>query len=119
MPALCFPTKVEIEFQRTNVALGKPVDHEKLFALVEEHEMDCIEAIRVSKLDYQEAASNGRCMSDAIIDSVKDLDGVMNDFTLNILDRLTKIDRHEVVKVLKEGMTKIRAASERIEKSRH
>lgn len=118
MPALCFPTKVEIEFQRTNVALGRPVDHEKLFEIVEEAERDAREAIGTAMRNGEMDQLEAKCMRDAINIVVAKMDELLNDFTLRIIDRLKLIDRNVVATVLKENMDKIREMSKTLEKSR-
>lgn len=118
MPALLFEARTEIEYQRTNHALGKPVNLEAMFDLVVEHEAYCKGMVRDAEAQSARLAVENIALSSAIIDAGKVLDKTMSEFTLKILDRLNKIDRHEVVKVLKEGMAELRTMQKHLEQSR-
>lgn len=93
----------EIEWQKTQHTLGRPVDVNALFAVLDRIEADCEEKIaEKSKLLEQKQADN-RCMVDAIEEAVDDLNKkVRARLSEEIIGRLNKIDRHDVASLSKE-----------------
>lgn len=99
--------KKEIDYQRTSLALGRPVDVEMLLNMLD-GEVDA-QAEREADLRQEVESLEGdrRVMMDAIDMANDAVNEVRTAFATEIIGKLNRIDRHVVSKVLKEQIDRL------------
>jgi len=98
----------EVEWQRTQHALGRPVDVNALFSVIDRIDEVYDERLdeKDKMIDKREAAR--RTMVDAIDKAIEDLNRkVRARMSQDIIGKLNKIDRHDVAAVVKEVLAEI------------
>lgn len=93
----------EVEWQRTQHALGRPVDVNALFGIIETIDAGYAEELDEKRGELDEVQRHARDMVDAIEQAVDDLNRkVRTRLSEEIIGRLNRIDRHDVAALVKE-----------------
>jgi len=94
--------------QRTQHALGRPVDVNALFGVIDRIDEECEETISEADKKMEQILSSSRNMVDTIDQAIDDLDKrVRTRMSQEIIGRLNKIDRHDVATIIKEVIAEI------------
>lgn len=105
----------EIEYQRTNLALGRPVDVEMLFRLLDEE-------VAAQKADLEEKIADLEEDRDEMIEAIDKAIEEMNDvrtvFAQEILGRLNLIDRKVVAWLVKDQLKALDLIQTNLKKSK-
>lgn len=98
----------EIEWQKTNQALGRPVDANALFAVIDRINEQYDEKFDLKDKAIDKVQKRNRDLIDAIDQAVSDLDKkVRTRMSEKILGKLNRIDRHDVASLVKELLSTI------------
>lgn len=109
----------EVEWQRTQHALGRPVDVNALFDVVDHIGKEAAEEIREKSASLDEAQRESRGMVDAIDQAIEDLNKeVRTRMSEEIIGRLNKIDRHDVSTIIKEVIVAISVIQDNMRRAR-
>lgn len=109
----------EVEWQRTQHALGRPVDVNALFDVIDHIGKEVAEEIREKSASLDEAQRESRCMVDAIDQAIEDLNKeVRTRMSEEIIGRLNKIDRHDVSTIIKEVIVAISVIQDNMRRAR-
>lgn len=99
----------EVEWQRTQHALGRPVDANALFDVIDRIGKEVNDEVREKDASLDVARKEIRAMVDAIDQAIEDLDtAVRTRMSEGIISRLNKINRHDVSTIIKEVIAAIR-----------
>jgi len=109
----------EVEWQRTQHALGRPVDVNALFDVIDHIGKEVAEEIREKSASLDEAQRESRGMVDAIDQAIEDLNKeVRTRMSEEIIGRLNKIDRHDVSTIIKEVIVAISVIQDNMRRAR-
>lgn len=108
----------ELEWQKTQHALGRPVDIAALFAMIERADEELEEGLKDAKADADESGRGQQVMADAIDVANEAVNAVRTVFAEEIIGKLNRIDRHIVARVLKEQMKRLDEIQKELVKSK-
>lgn len=109
---------VDLDWWRTQHALGRPVDLNALFDLAERGDEETEESLAEAKRDADESGLGQQVMADAIDVANEAVNAVRTVFAEEIIGRLNRIDRHVVARVLKEQMKRLDEIQKALVKSK-
>lgn len=109
---------IDLDWWRTQHALGRPVDINALFALAEAWDEELEEELKEAKADADESGRGQQVMADAIDVANEAVNAVRTVFAEEILGKLNRIDRHVVARVLKEQMKRLDEIQKELIKSK-